>query len=388
MKSTKEITQLQPKILQALEIENNCKGLFSEGEFFFKPTEVENLVSENSIAWKHSSILDKEEERYTYLSLYIPGLGLEEYSSSPEKLKKLTNRIRFHKKAAQIAKIDFSDICFFDSLPNYLVRDWFTMRTQALGTIYENVPRPGDYNIMHKIHVLATKISKQKIQVQNLEEQIKYDIFSSSTGRLTTEKGTFPILNISKQNRTKIVPQNDMFLEIDLNGAEIRTLLGFSGERQPEYDIHEFNSSILEVKEREQAKIKFFAWLYNPSARNYKLEKIYNKQIYEQFYTEGIIKTPFGRDLTVEDRKALNYLIQSTTSDIVLENSYRIMKYLQDRRSSVAFTMHDSVVLDFSKEDFMCVPDIKQMFERNLFGNFLASISIGKNFGEMRKVQL
>ena len=168
----------------------------------------------------------------------------------------------------------------------------------------------------------------------------------------------------------------------------LRTLLGFSGKEQPEYDIHEFNSSLLEVKEREQAKIKFFAWLYNPTARNYKLEKIYNKQIYEEFYTEDMIRTPFGRNLMVDNRKALNYLIQSTTSDIVLENSYRIMKYLQGRRSSVAFTIHDSVVLDFSKEDFACVSDIKQMFERSLFGNFLASVSIGRNFGEMREVQL
>ena len=55
--------------------------------------------------------------------------------------------------------------------------------------------------------------------------------------------------------------------------------------------------------------------------------------------------------LKVDERKALNYLTQSTTSDIVLENAYKIMKLLEGRKSNIAFTLHDSVVLDFARED-------------------------------------
>ena len=269
------------------------------------------------------------------------------------------------------------------------MRQWLLLRERAMINVQSSVAKPNDYDILHKIHTLVTNISNQSVLVNNVPETVKYDIFSSVTGRLATERGSFPILNISKEERESITPHNDMFLELDLNGAEIRTLLALSGKKQPNHDIHEYNKEVLAGgSTRKEAKTRFFAWLYNPEAIDKALEKLYNKEIYRNFYEEEDITTPFGRKIRVDERKALNYLTQSTTSDIVLENAYKIMHFLQNKKSFVAFTMHDSVVLDFCKEEHDLVGEIKDIFETNMFGRFLSTISIGKNYGTLKEINI
>ncbi len=64
------------------------------------------------------------------------------------------------------------------------------------------------------------------------------------------------------------------------------------------------------------------------------------------------------------------------------------MKKLKGSKSFVAFTMHDSVVLDFSKEDHAMVEELREIFETNMFGRFLSNVRIGKNFGDMKDMKV
>ena len=66
-------------------------------------------------------------------------------------------------------------------------------------------------------------------------------MFGSKTGRLTNVKGYFPILTMDKEHRSVVKPKNDLFVELDYNGAEIITLLALSGREQPKQDIHQWN---------------------------------------------------------------------------------------------------------------------------------------------------
>ena len=372
------------RVIQTLDIENNCLGIYSE-KFFFE--NFEEVLNSTPLAWSHSPLLS--DQKYVYLSIYLKAENLLDYSSDPASLKACEDLIEAQKKAAMAAKLDFSDMCFFDVLPDHLMIKWFNLREKAILSAYSKIEKPKDYDILHKIHVLAEKVSRQEISVGGIPEKIKYDIFSSSTGRLTTKRGSFPILNVSKEERSMITPQNDLFLELDLNGAEIRTLLALSGQEQPTYDIHEYNGKMTqEALSRQEIKARFFAWLYNPDSSDSSLEALYDKCIYKKHYKNGHITTPFGRRLEVDERKALNYLTQSTTSDIVLESAYKIMKFLENRKSFISFTMHDSVVLDFAKEDHVLVGEIKELFENNIFGKFLSTVNIGRNFGKMKELQL
>ena len=101
-----------------------------------------------------------------------------------------------------------------------------------------------------------------------------------------------------------------------------------------------------------------------------------------------MLKTPFGRNLAVEERKAQNYLLQSTTSDQVLENAYKIQKMLSSKKSNVAFTLHDSIILDVAKEDSKILKDIKKQFEQTRWGNFVSTCKIGKTFAELKELKV
>lgn len=375
-------------ILQTLDIKQNCTGVFSGTSFLFE--DYNKIIEKCSHAWKHSPVLD--DEKYKYLYLYLKSEDLSAYSYDSEMYEEYLLKMESQGKAAKTAKIELDDMCFFDIMPeNQLIR-WFTIRRQCMDNLLYTTKKPSDYDILHKAHVLATEMSHNKRIYGKETSRVQYNIFGSATGRFTTVKGSIPILNLKKENRFQLVPNNDLFLELDYNAAELRTLLSLSGRNQPDIDIHEWNVQNVfgGSLERSKAKQRVFAWLYNPEAVDISLERCYNREIFRDFFSKDdqILTTPFDRRLYVEERKAQSYLLQSTTSDIVIENAYKIMKLLKGKKSNIAFTLHDSVVLDFAKEDYKMVHEIRDIFEQTRMGRFLSNISIGKNFGKMKELEL
>ena len=168
--------------------------------------------------------------------------------------------------------------------------------------------------------------------------------------------------------------------------------MALSGQEQPQGDIHEWIvSSVFDNKiPRAQAKTELFAWLYNPSSSKSRLDQIFSREIFRDFYSfeKNVLTTPFGRKLPVEERKAQNYLLQSTTSDQVIENAYKIQKMLCGKKSTIAFTLHDSIILDMSREDAIMLKDLKKVFEKTRWGNFLSTCKIGKTFGSLKEIMI
>ena len=145
-----------------------------------------------------------------------------------------------HQRAAITAKVSLKDECFFDLIPEHQLTRWFCIRQQALDNLYKATKKDTDYEILHKAHVLTTNISQQDISFGTKLGRVLYNIFGSATGRLTTKKGSIPVLTLKKEQRELLTPQNDAFVELDLNAAEVRTLMALSGREQPQGDIHEW----------------------------------------------------------------------------------------------------------------------------------------------------
>ena len=204
---------------------------------------------------------------------------------------------------------------------------------------------------------------------------------------MTTKRGSFPALNLKRELKKHVRPNNDVFLELDFNAAEIRTMLALQGHEQPEEDIHEWNIKNVFKKDlsRDKAKTKIFAWLYNQQSNAIQSDYYDREILLERYYKEEVVSTPFGRTIVAPVRKALNYLLQSSSSDNTLERFIRISNFLRATRSHVAFVIHDSVVIDLHESDKRLIPKLKEMFEDTKLGKFKVNCSLGKNLGDMRE---
>jgi hypothetical protein len=218
---------------------------------------------------------------------------------------------------------------------------------------------------------------------------IKYDLFGTVTGRLSTKEGSFPIMNLKNEIKDIVEPKWDCFIELDYNAAEIRTMISLMGQEQPQEDIHEWNIKNIfrEDISREKAKQKFFAWLYNSENKTIDSEFYSKDALVEKFYSEQekILRSPLGRRTNCDRFHALNYLLQSASSDNCLDRVNKIHRYLRDRKSYVAFTIHDCVIIDLHRDDRHLIPEIKQIFEDTKLGKFVTGCKIGRNLGELEE---
>ena len=159
---------------------------------------------------------------------------------------------------------------------------------------------------------------------------------------------------------------------------------------QPSNDLHEWiGEHIFNGKyERDQVKKKVFSWLYNPKAKNKKLNEFLCRQdVLDKYYDGQFVETPYDRRIEVDQERALNYVIQSTASDLFLTSAMKIDKMLQEKKSFVAFCVHDSLVLDVSIEDKAMLNNLAEQFSKTKLGDFKTNISIGKNYGSMKRVK-
>ena len=243
---------------------------------------------------------------------------------------------------------------------------------------------------LKNLDFLDPEVRKTFNKIKYANSNIIYNPWGTVTGRLSTKPDSFPILTLNRQLRSVIKPNNDLFVEFDYNAAEVRVLLALLGEDQPEGDLHDWIvKNIFDDKcPREKAKTRVFRWLYNPQPQNKRLSERFDREaIIDKHYKGGYVYTPFGRKIKAPEEKALNYIIQSTTSDLFLTNMLKVDKMLSSRRSFISFCVHDSFLIDFAKEDQPMIHDMIEAFSGTTFGDFKVNVSMGKSFGTMRKVQ-
>ena len=115
---------------------------------------------------------------------------------------------------------------------------------------------------------------------------------------------------------------------------------------------------------------------------------MYNRDYLLQRYYDGKnILSPFGRTIESDDFHALSYLIQGASNDIVLRNILKIDKFLQERKSFVSFSLHDSVIIDLHSEDVPLIQELYKLFTGTEYGTLVATIKYGDNFGNLQELR-
>jgi len=387
---------------QILDDKKECTTIYCQGELK-KNTDFLNLTH----TWFPTSLFGDTKE---CAHIWCGGKSLNE--ACPENLREewcaLNDRAKAYFNSFAHARINLSDICFYDLVPSSFLLRFYEMKNKISQSVFDESPKPLNYEFLHDLIIFLKKIERQHLnlkieslnlydekirnsigKVKNYPPNITYDPWGTATGRLTTKKNSFPILTLNKELRSVLHPTNDLFIELDYNAAELRVLFGLLGQTQPAEDIHSWISKNIfgDKYDRNQTKKKVFSWLYNPKAKNKKLNEYLNRDmVYEKYYKNGCILTPYGRKLTTAPEKAVNFLVQSTTSDLFLTSAMKIDRILDTKKSFIAFCIHDSLIIDVAKEDKEILHFLTEQFSDTKFGKFKANVSAGKNFGSMRKI--
>ena len=392
---------------QPLDNKGECLGYYANDTLYY-----DEIPFTANKTWYYSAAL---KDRYVeYARIYAGGATLAE--ACPEELKpmwdRITQRLGAFLKSFQTSGIDINDTCVYNLIPEFFLYELCDAKNKITQHVLNNYVRPDNHDFIVDVIKMLEDIKTQRLNIdidpimtklvsvkgknfikklQEIKWVCDYNPFGTVTGRLTTRPKTFPILTLHRDFRGCLHPQNDWFLELDYNAAEVRTLLGLSGTPQPEGDIHEWNiENIYDGKvNRREAKQKIFEWLYS-HRENKKADAFYDKNLVKEKYWDGKnIYTEFGRTIKgVDDHHALSYTVQSTTSDLVMTKAVEIHNKLRELESNVAFMLHDSIVIDLKHAERQMIPELMKMFGTTPFGEYKVNVALGKNFGDMKDLNI
>lgn len=386
----------------ALDYKDWCKGIYTNGQLYYN-----QFPNNLSRTWRYLSYLEDKSIEYAYI--YAQGKSIDDICPShlKEEWEHKKNKLKAYHRSFLEAKVSLEDNCFFDLVPSQFLMELCEVKVKIIDSIFRTVEKPSNYDLLLNTEKILNQISNRSLNLNlsylrsNIHDNrarlilnkiknkntISYNLFGSKTGRLTTNPDSFPILNLDTKFRSVLKPNNDVFVELDYNAAEVRVLLGLCAEQQPQEDIHTWNSKRLNIS-REEAKKEIFSWLYgSQKVDSKKYENLFNlNKVIHQFYDGEKIVNPYKRIIKTDNFHKLNYLVQSTANDLVLEQLSKVNSVLKSKKSYISFIVHDSFVIDLAKEDRTLINEIVQIFSQTKFGTFPVNISIGKDYGTLRKI--
>ncbi len=389
---------------EVLDNKIECYGFYYDGNIH------KHLNEECRYTWSYSPHL--EDKQIDFASLYVNGKDINQVC--PAELKEsweiISNKLKAFLRSFMISKVNLDQNCFFDLVPERFLIQYFELKNKITKYVIETYKKPENYDYLLSLAKFVDQIKRQKLNIDGsslksfvarekafktklneYDPYIKYNMFGTITGRLATITNSFPILSMDKSFRSVIKPNNDWFVELDFNGAELRTFLALAGKEQPECDIHDWNvQNVFDGKlDRDQAKEEIFSWLYGADKTYNVASDIYDREYIRNKYWNGsFVTTPYGRKIESDKHHAISYLIQSTFADIVLRQVIKVNDFLKDKGSKVAFCIHDNIIIDLVESEKTYLNDIIRIFSETDYGFFKVNIKVGNNYGSMKTLQI
>ena len=234
----------------------------------------------------------------------------------------------------------------------------------------------------------------------NIRDSITYTSYNlyNSTSRPTNAFNSVNFAAIPKapEFRKAIIPQNDIFIEMDFDGYHLRLLCEQIGYELTEESAHIQLARLYfgkdEIAEEEYAKAKQinFHAIYGKIPPEYAslrvFEKIdqYIKMLWKQFNEIGYVEDPIsGRRFTKElkdmhPQKLMNYMMQSLETSRNITILRDTLKYLQTKHTKISLVTYDAILLDFSKKDGKeTLEEIQEILESG--GKYPIKVKYGKS---------
>ena len=395
-------------LFQVLDHKNTCVGYFSDNHIY------KNMaIPLSGGTWEYTEHLQRG--KYELGSLYAAGASMSDacpprFTQEWENVKKA---LKSYLKALNLSQVSLESNCFYEMVPEFFLYRFLDIKTKITEHVLATYDRPANYECMYNLLELLNDIRSRDLNIdtrtinhllgsvrgqnfrrtlQNTKHVCDYNPWGTVTGRLATSPNSFPILTMNKEFRGCVKPRNDWLLELDFNAAELRTLIALTGNEQPHIDIHEWNRKNIyrNIGSREDAKKRIFAWMYNSKSEDFLSNRAYDKETVKNKYWDGSrIETDYGRVIeNVDEHHALNYIVQSTTIDMVHEQAYKIHQLLKGKKSYISFLIHDAVYIDLADEDRYEILNLLDTFRNTRYDMFMVNTSAGKSLGELGRLRL
>jgi hypothetical protein len=399
-------------MFQTLDTKGECVGFYRDGEVIYN-----KIIEGLDKTWNYTSILRGKDIQYA--QIYAGGKSLDE--CCPEDMKQEWERV--NKKLKSFinsfieSKVSLKENCIFDLTPERYLKEYYDAKSRICERVFATYEKPQEYEFYKRFTELSADIGSRNLQlnrswlseklydiqskklwdkINSGQTSIEYNMFGSVTGRLTVTDSSFPILNLNKNLRSVIQPTNDWLVELDLNAAELRTAVALLNKKQIAGDMHEWSVKNIFNNElnRTDAKLTATSWLYNSHSKlaikyDKELDAFYNKEALKNAYwVDGVVDTPFHRHIPADDHHAISYLNQSTLIDLFHRQIIKVDDALKNKKSFVAFMVHDCVVLDLANEEKEMLPELIRTLSDTRWGEFPVNVKIGTDYGNMKKIKI
>ena len=222
-----------------------------------------------------------------------------------------------------------------------------------------------------------------------------YNLYTNTTRPSNAFNGVnFAALNKEDGTRASIVPENDILVEIDINGYHPSLIAQLVDYDLGQGDVYEHFSQILQV-DRAQAKDLVFKQLYGGVYSQYRdidfFQRVqkYIDELWATYQHKGYVLCPISQykldSTNVEGatkQKLFNYFIQNLETSTNVRILQEIGELLTPRARLVLY-VYDAFVFDIGKEQVKTLESIERIFTQN---KLKTKISYGKNYNSLRRL--
>jgi len=236
------------------------------------------------------------------------------------------------------------------------------------------------------------KPNNELFSIQDNTIYTQYNLYTT-TGRPSNSFNGINFAALKKDDgcREAFIPENDCFIEIDIN-AYHPTLAAhlvdydFGDETPYQYFAKEAGIEI------DEAKILMFRQLYGGIYKEYqhieyfKLIQKHTDKLWNEFKTNGFIECPISKHkLTnsikeMNPQKLFNYTLQNLETSTNVLILWDIMMLLKGKVSKIVLYTYDSILIDYCEDDDI-LEEIQQAFTKY---NLRTKTTKGHNYGNMK----
>lgn len=180
--------------------------------------------------------------------------------------------------------------------------------------------------------------------------------------------------------REMYIPVNDYLLELDFDGYHVRLIADLIGYQFSSDSVHNqlgwyyFGTNDLTEEQYKKSKTITFKNLYGSIDSKYKNIPFFKQmnqfidQVWEEYNNGGVICKVSGREFKnmpdMNRTKVFNYYIQNYETSMNTLILRELLRYLNDKKSSISLYTYDSVVFDI-KDDEIDLEKLVQIMSMN-----------------------